>query len=104
MPAFAALADDTRLGIVELLAEDERTVSELVDAFDVSQPAISRHLRVLREAGVVSMQPKGQQRVYRLEPAALDDVRDWAEHCRRTWSERFDALGHHLDQMGERTE
>jgi DNA-binding transcriptional ArsR family regulator len=101
VPAFAALADDVRLGIVEALAADDRSVGELVELFPISQPAISRHLRLLREAGVVSVSPAGKQRIYRLEPGALAEVSGWAERCRRVWEARFDALGEHLDRMKE---
>jgi DNA-binding transcriptional ArsR family regulator len=101
VPAFAALADDTRARIVEILAEDDRSVSELVELFSVSQPAISRHLRVLRESGLVDVEPVGKQRIYRLNPAALGDVREWADRCQQTWAARFDALGTHLDRMKE---
>jgi DNA-binding transcriptional ArsR family regulator len=101
VPAFAALADDTRSRIVEILAEDDRSVTELVELFSVSQPAISRHLRVLRESGVVTVEPNGKQRIYKLNPAALNDVSGWADRCRRTWEARFDALGDHLDRMKE---
>ncbi|HVV38443.1 MAG TPA: metalloregulator ArsR/SmtB family transcription factor [Acidimicrobiales bacterium] len=98
---LAALADDTRMGIVEALAARDHTVGELVDLFPISQPAISRHLRVLREAGVVASEAHGKLRVYRLNPAALHDVTDWTDRCRRTWEARFDALGDHLDRMKE---
>src|SRR3954447_6700010 len=101
VPAFAALADDTRMQIVEALAVDDRSVSELVDLFTVSQPAISRHLRLLREAGVVTVQPSGKQRIYRLNPSSLSEMSGWADRCRRTWEERFDALGAHLDRIKE---
>src|SRR5688572_17238530 len=74
VPAFAALADDTRVQIVEALASDDRSVSELVGLFPISQPAISRHLRLLREAGVVSVRPEGKQRIYRLNPSSLGEV------------------------------
>ena len=104
MPAFAALADDTRARIVEILAEDDRSVSELVELFSVSQPAISRHLRLLREAGVVTVQPNGKQRIYRLNPSSLAEVSGWAEQWRRTWEARFDALGEHLDRMKQKQE
>jgi DNA-binding transcriptional ArsR family regulator len=104
VPAFAALADDTRARIVEILAEDDRSVNELVELFSVSQPAISRHLRVLRESGLVDVEPAGKQRIYKLNPAALTDVSTWADRCRRTWEERFDALAVHLDRMKERDE
>ena len=85
--------------IVEALAADDRSVSELVDLFTVSQPAISRHLRLLREAGVVTVQPNGKQRIYRLNPSSLAEVSGWADRWRRTWEARFDALGAHLDRM-----
>jgi DNA-binding transcriptional ArsR family regulator len=101
VPAFAALADQTRMQIVEALAEDDRSVSELVGLFPISQPAISRHLRLLRESGVVSVRADGKQRIYRLEPSAVDDVRGWADRVHRTWTERLDALGTHLDRMEE---
>ena len=98
---MAALADDTRMGIVEALAARDHTVTELVELFPISQPAISRHLRVLREAGVVGSEAHGKLRIYRLNPSALRDVTDWAERCRKTWEARFDKLGHHLDFMKE---
>ena len=104
MPAFAALADDTRMRIVEALAADDRSVTQLVELFTISQPAISRHLRLLRESGVVDVEPVGKQRIYTLNPEALTDVSSWADRCRRTWEERFDALGAHLDRMKERDE
>jgi DNA-binding transcriptional ArsR family regulator len=99
--SFAALADDTRLEIVEVLAEGDRTAGELVDLFDISQPAVSRHLRVLREAGVVSATAAGRERLYRLNVAAVAAVGEWATTMTRTWEQRFDALGIHLDQMKE---
>jgi DNA-binding transcriptional ArsR family regulator len=101
VPAFAALADDTRMQIVEALAVDDRSVSELVELFPISQPAISRHLRLQREAGVVAVEPVGKQRIYSLRPDALVEITGWAERCRRTWEARFDALGEHLDRMKE---
>jgi DNA-binding transcriptional ArsR family regulator len=97
--AFAALADDTRMRIVEALAADDRSVTELVGMFTVSQPAISRHLRLLREAGVVTARPIGKQRIYRLNPDALREVSTWADGVCRTWEARFDALGDHLDRL-----
>ena len=97
--ALAALADDTRIGIVEALAAGERSVGDLVSLFDVSQPAISRHLRVLREAGVVTARPEGKQRWYRLSPSSLREGSTWAEELARAWEARFDALGAHLDRM-----
>jgi DNA-binding transcriptional ArsR family regulator len=96
---LAALADDTRMQIVEALSHDDRSVNELVDLFTVSQPAISRHLRVLRDAGVVSARPSGKHRIYRLNPAALRQVSTWADRCARAWDARFDALGDHLEHL-----
>jgi DNA-binding transcriptional ArsR family regulator len=101
MPPFAALADDTRVQIVEALAAGERSVNELVDLFTISQPAISRHLRLLREAGVVDVAPAGKQRIYRLNPGALTEVGGWADRWRQTWEARFDALGRHLEELEE---
>ena len=98
---MAALADDTRMGIVEALAGRDHTVTELVGLFPISQPAISRHLRVLREAGVVESEKHGKLRVYRLNPSALRDVGDWTERVRTQWEARFDKLGEHLDRMKE---
>lgn len=99
---MAALADDTRMGIVEALAARDHTVNELVELFPISQPAVSRHLRVLREAGVVRSEAHGKLRIYRLNPAALRDVTEWTERCRNTWEARFDALGEHLDNLKEK--
>lgn len=99
--AFAALADETRMGIVEALAARDRSVTELVELFPISQPAISRHLRVLREAGVVESTAHGKLRVYQLNPAALSAVTGWAETVKRAWDARFDALGAHLETMKE---
>jgi DNA-binding transcriptional ArsR family regulator len=99
VPAFAALADDTRMQIVETLAAGERSVNDLVELFPISQPAISRHLRLLREAGVVEVLPAGRQRIYRVRPEAVAEVADWATRVRRTWEARFDALGAHLEDM-----
>lgn len=99
MTVLAALADDTRMQIVEALSHDDRSVNELVDLFTVSQPAISRHLRVLRDAGVVSARPSGKHRIYRLNPAALRQVSTWADRCARAWDARFDALGDHLEHL-----
>ena len=89
------------MGIVEALAARDHTVNELVDLFPISQPAISRHLRVLREAGVVESEAHGKLRVYRLNPSSLRDVTDWVDQCRRTWDARLDKLGERLDKMKE---
>lgn len=105
MPApvttFAALGDPIRHRIVELLADADRDAGDLASNFDVSRPAVSRHLRVLREAGVISSRAVGQRRVYSLEPDSLDEVASWAIKYRGYWSQRLDALEKYLTQ-GER--
>ena len=98
MPIFAAIADPTRRRILELLADTDRSVNELVAEFSISQPAISRHLRVLREAGLVSRRGEGPKRVYRLEPGPLDEVDDWVARRCRSWARRLDALDEHLSR------
>ena len=102
MPALAALADPVRLEIVELLAESERTAGEIAAHFPVSGPAISRHLRVLRESGVATYRQDAQRRIYALNPASLEEIEDWAGGLLRRWRTRFDALGRHLDDMAAR--
>jgi DNA-binding transcriptional ArsR family regulator len=90
--ALSALADPIRRQIVEMLADRERDAGELASAFPVSRPAVSRHLRVLREAGLVRVRPEAQRRVYVLDPRPLEDLSQWLEHYRRFWSQRLDAL------------
>jgi DNA-binding transcriptional ArsR family regulator len=92
MKSLLAIADPTRRRIVELLAERERTAGELVEKFDVSAPAISQHLNVLREAGLVITRAEGQSRIQSLNPAGLDEVDAWLEKTRSIWSNRLDAL------------
>ena len=93
MDALAALADPTRRRIVELLADRERDVTELHAQFAISQPAVSRHLRVLREHGLVSAREHGRRRLYALEPAPLAELDEWLSHYREFWTNRLDALG-----------
>lgn len=96
MQSLAAIADPTRRRIVELLAVRERTAGELVDEFDMSAPAISQHLKVLREAGLVTVRAEGQSRVQVLNPEGLDDLEAWLEKTRSVWSRRLDALEREL--------
>ena len=93
MSAFEALADPTRRTIVELLAEGERSAGELAAEFETSRPAVSRHLRVLREHGLVSAREHGRRRLYALEPAPLAELDEWLSHYRAFWTNRLDALG-----------
>lgn len=96
MLSLAALADPTRRRIVELLAERDRTAGELVDEFDVSAPAISQHLNVLREAGLVTTRAEGPSRIQALNPAGLDEIHAWLDRTRAFWSHRLDALEREL--------
>ena len=92
MTAFEALGDPTRRRIVELVAERERSAGEIAAAFSISRPGVSKHLRVLREEGIVKAREAGTRRLYSLEPRALDEVDDWVERCRSFWTNRLDAL------------
>lgn len=96
MQSLAAIADPTRRRIVELLAQRDRTAGELVEAFDMSAPAISQHLNVLREAGLVVTRVAGQSRIQSLNPAGFDDLDAWLEKTRAVWSRRLDALEREL--------
>lgn len=92
MNALDALAGPTRRRIVELLAEQERSAGEIASHFPTSRPAISRHLRVLREHGLVRTRGDGQRRLYSLDPAPLQELDEWLERYRGFWSNRLDAL------------
>ena len=96
MSSLAALADPTRRRIVELLSEGERTAGEIVSRFGLSAPAISQHLKVLREAGLVQVRVAGQHRVYRLDQRGLDEIDQWVARVRRFWTGRLDALEREL--------
>jgi len=92
MDAFVALADPTRRRIVESLTCGERTFGDIAADFDISGPAVSQHLRVLRDAGIVGVRRDAQRRIYRLEPRGLDDMSDWLNRLRGFWNERLDDL------------
>lgn len=93
---FEALSDPTRRRVLELLAERELSAGEIAAAFTVSRPAVSRHLRVLREAGLVRARRDSQRRVYGLEAAPLLEVDAWLDTYRRFWPDRLDRLEDHL--------
>lgn len=93
MDAIEALADPTRRRIVELLAEGERSAGEIAAEFETSRPGVSRHLRVLREHGLVRARGDGQRRLYSLDPAPLAELDAWLERYRAFWTNRLDALG-----------
>lgn len=86
------LADPTRRRIVELLAGGDRSAGELAGEFDISRPAVSRHLRVLRDAELVSVRSEATRRIYHLEPGPLDDLDGWLHRYRTLWANRLDAL------------
>jgi DNA-binding transcriptional ArsR family regulator len=96
---FFALADPTRRAILARLSEGEASVGELAAPFDVSQPAISKHLKVLERAGLVSVGQDGQRRPRRLEPEALDEAKEWIERYRTIWESNFRRLDALLDEL-----
>jgi DNA-binding transcriptional ArsR family regulator len=99
--AWAALADPHRRSVLGLLRERPHAVGELVTALRLSQPATSKHLRVLREAGLVRVLPQAQRRIYALDPAPLAELDGWLAPYRALWNDRLDALGQHLDDTRE---
>jgi DNA-binding transcriptional ArsR family regulator len=100
-PPFEVLAEPNRRRILDLLRVSERPVGELVAALDVSQPAVSKHLRVLREAGFVEVRVDAQRRLYRLRPEPLQLIDQWLAPYRDLWSSRLDLLERHLDEMAK---
>jgi len=100
MPVFEILADPTRRRVLDLLREQEHTVGELVDALGMSQPAVSKQLRVLRDAGLVTARVDAQRRVYALRPAPLAEADAWLAPYRRFWRGRLAALHRHLASDG----
>lgn len=96
LDTFTVLAEPNRREILEVLREDEASVGQLVDHLGLSQPAVSKHLRILRESGMVSVRPQGQQRMYGLETAPLEELDEWLEPYRRRWSRALDRLDTHL--------
>ena len=99
---FAALADPTRRAIVERLALGEATVLELAEPFQISLPAISKHLKVLERAGLIARGRDAQRRPCRLRVAPLQQVSAWTEHTRRAWEARFDQLDQYLRELQAR--
>ena len=99
---FAALADPTRRAILGRLLTGECTVGELAEPFEMSMPAVSKHLRVLERAGLITQRREAQWRRCRIEGAPLKEVFDWTAHYRRVWEERLDRLDHYLKQLTEK--
>jgi DNA-binding transcriptional ArsR family regulator len=102
MNAFTVLAESTRRRILDCLREGERPVNALVAELGISQPTVSKHVRVLRDAGMVSARADAQQRRYRLEPAALAEIDAWLVPYRRLWTRRLDALEDYLHRKENR--
>jgi DNA-binding transcriptional ArsR family regulator len=97
--AFHVLAEPARRRILDLLLERPRPVGELVEQLGLSQPGTSKHLRVLREAGLVRVRQDAQRRWYELQPEPLAEIDEWLRPYRRLWADRLDALERHLDAM-----
>jgi DNA-binding transcriptional ArsR family regulator len=96
---FAALADPTRRAILARLASGEASVTELAEPFKLSLPGVSKHLKVLQKAGLITQGRKAQWRPCRLEAARLKEVADWVDDYRRFWDESFDRLGEYLEEL-----
>ncbi len=99
---FEVIAEPTRRRILDLLLDGERPVGDLVTELAMSQPAVSRHLRVLRDAGLVASRTDAQRRLYRLDAGPLAAMDDWLQPYRRLWASRLDSLARHLDEMDDR--
>ena len=97
--AFNAVAEPRRREILDALARGERSVTDLVEQLDVAQPVVSKHLRVLREVGLVQVRDEGRQRIYRLDPAPLRQVYEWVKDYERLWTERFELLDSVLEEL-----
>ncbi|MDJ0911705.1 MAG: metalloregulator ArsR/SmtB family transcription factor [Woeseiaceae bacterium] len=104
MDTFAALADRTRRNIVEALAAGEQGFGDLADRFEMSRPAVSQHLKVLREAGLIRVRAEAQRRIYRLDDDALGEVERWLDRVRQFWNPRLDELERVLKKGDENNE
>src|SRR5436190_8995206 len=102
MDVYEALADPTRREIVAMLATGERSAGDIAHRFPIAGPSVSRHLKVLRESGLITYRRNATSRVYRLEPEPLDEVRQWMSAQLDLVRVRFDRLGAHLEQMKHR--
>jgi DNA-binding transcriptional ArsR family regulator len=99
---FAAVGDATRRQVLDLLGKGELPVRRIAAPFSMSRPAISQHLRILRDAGLVRVRQAGRERLYRLQAQPLRQVYDWAAHYERFWKDKLSKLGEHLDRMPEK--
>ena len=101
---FNAVAEPRRRQILDVLAGGERAVNGLVELVGLGQPQVSKHLRVLREVGLVEVREQGRQRMYRLNGPALKPIHDWVKNYEQTWSERFGALDEVLEELKRKEE
>ena len=101
MTAYTAVAEPSRRRILDLLRDGERSVNDLVQRIGLSQPGVSKHLRVLRDAGLVEVRPEGRQRWYALRAEPLAEVDEWLEPYREYWTRHLDALERHLEANPE---
>jgi DNA-binding transcriptional ArsR family regulator len=101
---FNAVAEPRRRQILDVLASGERPVNDLVERLGVAQPLVSKHLRVLREVGLVDVREEGRQRIYRLNGRSLKPIHDWVKRYEDTWNERFDRLDRVLEELKEKEE
>jgi len=101
--AFAIIGEPNRRAILSFLASSQRSVGEIERRLRMPQPTVSKHLRVLRDAGFVESTVDAQRRLYRLKPEPLQEVDDWLDQFRRYWSAHVDALERHLDRMDQST-
>jgi DNA-binding transcriptional ArsR family regulator len=99
--AFNAVAEPRRRQILDVLAGGERPVNDLVQRLGLAQPLVSKHLRVLREVGLVDVRDEGRQRIYRLNGRSLKPIHDWVKNYERAWAERFDRLDVVLEELKE---
>jgi len=101
MAPFEVIAEPTRRRMLDLLRQRERPVGELVVSLDISQPTASKHLKVLRDAGLVEARIDAQRRIYRIRPEPLREIDDWLEPYRQLWDRRLDDLERHLDSIDD---
>jgi DNA-binding transcriptional ArsR family regulator len=102
LAAFQALAEPRRVAILDLLRDGERPVGDLVGELGLSQPAVSKHLRVLKDAGLVEARVDAQRRLYRVRPEPLADLDEWLASYRRLWTKHLDLLEDHLDKRRQK--
>ncbi|GJL93047.1 ArsR/SmtB family transcription factor [Hyphococcus sp.] len=91
-PVFRALADPTRRAIISMLSAGPRPIAEIADEFEMTRPAVAKHLAILREGGLIAVEPKGRERINRLNPAALKTAADWINHFDQFWDDRLAKL------------